>query len=61
MSIETVEVTKLLVNFKTGSFENVTEYADVRLEDGMSTAQWLQKKQTTLDPAQWGGDLEVRL
>ena len=35
----------------------MTEYPDVCLE----AAQWLQKKQTTLDPAQWGGDLEVRL
>ena len=39
----------------------MTEYPDVRLEDGLSTAQWLQKKQATLDPAQWGGDLEVWL
>jgi len=39
----------------------MTEYPDVRLEDGLSIAQWLQKKQATLDPAQWGGDLEVRL
>ena len=37
------------------------EYPAVRLEDGLSTTQWLQKKQTILDPAEWGGDLELCL
>lgn len=39
----------------------MAEYPAVRLEDGLSTAQWLQRKLKILDPAQWGGDLEVRL
>jgi len=39
----------------------MTEHPVVRLEDGLSPLQWLQKKQTILDPAEWGGDLELRL
>ena len=33
----------------------------VRLEDGLSTTQWLERQQAILNPAEWGGDLEVRL
>ena len=39
----------------------MAEYPTVHLEDGLSTAQWLQRKLKILDPAQWGGDLEVQL
>ena len=39
----------------------MTDHPAVRLEDGLSPIQWLQKKQTILDPAEWGGDLELRL
>ena len=35
--------------------------AAVCLEDGLLTAQWLQRKLKPLDSYQWGGDLEVRL
>ena len=39
----------------------MAEYPGVLLEDGLSTAQWLQRKLKTLDPSQWGGYLEVRV
>ena len=37
------------------------ECPHVRIEDGLSLIQWLKRKQTVLDPSQWGGDLELRL
>ena len=52
---------KIVSGFLRQVVLKMTEYPDVRLEDGLTTAQWLQKKQTILDLAQWGGDLEVRL
>ena len=33
----------------------------VLTEDGLTAIQWLQKKMTVLDPAEWGGDLELCL
>ena len=33
----------------------------VRLEDGLSTTQWLKRWQAILNPTEWGGDLKVRL
>ena len=42
-------------------FKVMTDYPAVRLEDGLSIIQWLERKQAVLDPAEWGGDLEVRL
>ena len=37
------------------------KYPQVREEDGMSKLQWFQKRQGTLQPNHWGGDLELRL
>ena len=37
------------------------ECPHVRMEDGLSVIQWLEKRQTILDPSEWGGDLELRL
>ena len=37
------------------------ECPHVRKEDGLSMIQWLEKRQTVLDPSEWGGDLELRL
>ena len=39
----------------------MTDYPAVRLEDGLSTIQWLERKKAVLDPTEWGGDLEIRL
>ena len=38
-----------------------SDYPTVRLEDGLSITQWLKRQQAILNPAEWGGDLEVRL
>lgn len=50
----------------SGSLHQLTlnmmiSYPEVRAEDGLTKIQWLQKKMTVLDSAEWGGDLEVRL
>ena len=37
------------------------KYPDVRLEEGITLAQWEKKKANILQPNEWGGDLEVRL
>ena len=37
------------------------DYPVVCLEDGLSTTQCLKRWQVILNPAEWGGDLEVRL
>lgn len=42
-------------------FKMMSEHPDVRLEEGLSVIQWLEKKQRVMDPAEWGGDMEVRL
>ena len=39
----------------------MTDHPAVHPENGLSTTQWLQIKQTILDHAEWGGDLEMRL
>ena len=39
----------------------MVKYPDIRTEDGLTVAQWLQKKIVVLDPLEWGGDLELRL
>ena len=39
----------------------MVKYPDIRAEDGLTITQWLQKKIVVLDPAEWGGDLELRL
>ena len=39
----------------------MSDYPAVRFEDGLSTTQWLKRQQVILNPAEWGGDLEVRL
>ena len=39
----------------------MSEYPAVRLEDGLSSAQWLERQQVILNAGEWGGDLEVRL
>ena len=39
----------------------MSKYPSVRLEDGLSNLQWIQKKLDILKPNMWGGDLEVRL
>ena len=41
--------------------KTMTEHPDVRLEDGLSVIQWLEKKQKILNVSEWGGDLEIRL
>ena len=41
--------------------KTMTEHPDVRLEDGLSMTQWLEKKQKNLNVSEWGGDLEIRL
>ena len=42
-------------------YKMMSEHPDVRLEEGLSVVQWLEKKQRVMDPAEWGGDMEVRL
>ena len=37
------------------------ECPHVRKEDGLSMIQWLEKRQTVLDPSEWEGDLELCL
>lgn len=37
------------------------KYPDVRLEEGITLAQWNKKKANIMQPKEWGGDLEVRL
>ena len=39
----------------------MTNHPEVRVEDGLTKVQWLQKKMTVLDSSEWGGDLELRL
>jgi len=39
----------------------MTKHPAVRVEDGLTAVQWLQKKMTILEPSEWGGDLELRL
>ena len=39
----------------------MTKQPAVRVEDGLTAVQWLQKKMTILQPSEWGGDLELRL
>ena len=39
----------------------MSDYPAVRLEDGLSTTQWLKRQQPIVNPAEWGGNLEVRL
>ena len=39
----------------------MSEYPTVSLENGLSSAQWLERKQVILDACKWGGDLEARL
>lgn len=41
--------------------KTMTEHPDVRLEDGLTMTQWLEKKQKNLNVSEWGGDLEIRL
>ena len=42
-------------------FQVMTDHPAVRLKDGLSIIQWLERKQAVLDPTEWGGDLEVQL
>ena len=37
------------------------KYPAICTEDGLTVAQWLQKKMTILQSSEWGGDLELRL
>jgi len=37
------------------------KYPHIRMEDELSVIQWLEKRQTILDPSEWGGDLELCL
>lgn len=39
----------------------MNECPHVCIEDGLSFVQWQEKKQTVLNPTEWGGDLELRL
>jgi len=39
----------------------MNECPHVCMEDGLSFIQWLEKKQTVLDPSEWGGNLELHL
>ena len=39
----------------------MVKYPDLHAEDGLTITQWLQKKIVVLDPAEWGGDLKLRL
>ena len=39
----------------------MSEYPAVCLEDGLSSAQWLERKQVILNPCECRGDLEARL
>ena len=39
----------------------MNECPHVCLEDGLSFIQLLERKQTILDPSEWGGDLELSL
>lgn len=48
-------------NLRQLMYKMMSEHPDVRLEEGLSVIQWLQKKQCVMDPAEWGGDMEVRL
>ena len=48
-------------NLRQLTYKMMIEHPNVRLEEGMSVIQWLEKKQCVMDPAEWGGDMEVRL
>jgi len=37
------------------------KYPHIHMEDGLSVIQWLEKRQTILDPSEWVGDLELHL
>jgi len=37
------------------------EHPNVCMEDGLSYLQWLERKQSVMNPSKWGGDLELRL
>ena len=39
----------------------MSEYPAVSLENGLSSAQSLERKRVILDACEWGGDLEARL
>jgi len=41
--------------------DTMCKYLSVRLEDGLSNSQWIQKILDILTPNMWGGDLELRL
>jgi len=46
---------------RTLALNCMLKYPDVRLEDGMTSSQWEQKKLQVVQCAQWGGDVEIRL
>jgi len=42
------------------AFKVISEYPAVHLEDDLSCAQWLERKQVILNADELGGDLEIR-